>query len=66
MSSLQYYARPGRGQHWQELFGFSEACIIGDSMKLAGQSKRLSILYFTYLWIFIFLRIIKYKMIQIK
>ncbi|KAL1980884.1 hypothetical protein VTN96DRAFT_3380 [Rasamsonia emersonii] len=38
MSSLSYYSRPGRGQHWQQQFGFSEACIIGDRMEVAGQT----------------------------
>ncbi|OJJ98855.1 hypothetical protein ASPACDRAFT_1857346 [Aspergillus aculeatus ATCC 16872] len=35
---LPSYSRPGRGQHFQDEYGFSEACIAGDRMEIAGQT----------------------------
>ncbi|PYH38718.1 uncharacterized protein BO87DRAFT_393287 [Aspergillus neoniger CBS 115656] len=37
MSPIPSYSRPGRGQHFQEAYGFAEACIAGDRMEIAGQ-----------------------------
>ncbi|CAH0024686.1 unnamed protein product [Clonostachys rhizophaga] len=37
MSSLTFYAAPGFGKQCQEMFGFSDACIIGDRMVTTGQ-----------------------------
>ncbi|PYH93129.1 YjgF-like protein [Aspergillus ellipticus CBS 707.79] len=37
MPSLPSYSRPGRGQHFQDAYGFAEACIAGDRMEIAGQ-----------------------------
>ncbi|OOF94524.1 hypothetical protein ASPCADRAFT_208195 [Aspergillus carbonarius ITEM 5010] len=38
MAPIPSYSRPGRGQHFQEAYGFSEACIAGDRMEIAGQT----------------------------
>ncbi|GKZ69503.1 hypothetical protein AnigIFM50267_004712 [Aspergillus niger] len=38
MSPIPSYSRPGRGQHFQDAYGFAEACIAGDRMEIAGQT----------------------------
>ncbi|OJJ43899.1 hypothetical protein ASPZODRAFT_154389 [Penicilliopsis zonata CBS 506.65] len=41
MSNLTFYSRPGRGEEFRNKFGFSECCIIGDKLELAGQAGML-------------------------